>query len=97
MVLTALDFVTNNPNPTIEEIKIALSGNLCRCTGYKKIIEAVSEYIKETQTGEVVAQQPEETKGRTVGFGRPSIEATKKVQGLADYADDYQIKGCPSR
>ncbi|MBL0310140.1 MAG: molybdopterin-dependent oxidoreductase [Bacteroidetes bacterium] len=88
MVLTALDFVSKNPNPTIEEIKDSLSGNVCRCTGYKKIIEAVAEYAKGNTASEVVLQD----NGKKVGIGRPYIEATKKVQGIADYADDYKIK-----
>ena len=41
MIITSRAFLINNPHPTEEEIKRALSGNLCRCTGYVKIIEAV--------------------------------------------------------
>jgi len=41
MVLATYSFLQNNPNPTEAEIKSALDGNLCRCTGYVKIIEAV--------------------------------------------------------
>ena len=45
MLMTSLDFVRKNPGASVDEIKHALSGNLCRCTGYKKIIEAVAETI----------------------------------------------------
>ena len=41
MVLAAHYLLSKNPSPTDEEIKEALSGNLCRCTGYVKIIEGV--------------------------------------------------------
>ncbi len=41
MVLTAKALLERNPRPNREEIKSALAGNLCRCTGYKKIVEAV--------------------------------------------------------
>ena len=41
MVLASYALLKNNPNPSDEEIKRALSGNLCRCTGYVKIVEAV--------------------------------------------------------
>ncbi len=98
MVITALDFVNKNPEPSIHEIKDALSGNVCRCTGYKKIIEAVAEYATEVKSSELkvkssepLIDKPKTTKG-TVGVPRPYIEATKKVQGIADYADDYQTK-----
>ncbi len=41
MVLTAVHFLEENPGPTREEIREALSGNICRCTGYQKIVDAV--------------------------------------------------------
>jgi carbon-monoxide dehydrogenase small subunit len=41
MLLTAKALLDKNPRPTEDEIKEALSGNLCRCTGYLKIVEAV--------------------------------------------------------
>lgn len=41
MILTAYDLLKRNPEPTEEEIKKAISGNLCRCTGYVQIIEAI--------------------------------------------------------
>jgi aerobic carbon-monoxide dehydrogenase small subunit len=41
MVLSAVSLLNDNPKPSRDEIKRALSGNLCRCTGYEKIFEAV--------------------------------------------------------
>ncbi|MBC2581971.1 (2Fe-2S)-binding protein [Clostridium sp. DJ247] len=41
MILSAKALLMKNPNPTVEEIKTAIAGNLCRCTGYKKIVDAV--------------------------------------------------------
>ncbi len=46
MVLTAHAFLINNPNPTREEIKKAISPNLCRCTGYKQIVDAIEHAAK---------------------------------------------------
>ena len=40
MLLAARAFLDENPDPTEEEIKLGLTGNLCRCTGYVKIVEA---------------------------------------------------------
>ncbi len=41
MVLNAIALLNNNPDPTEADIRLAISGNLCRCTGYQKIVEAV--------------------------------------------------------
>jgi carbon-monoxide dehydrogenase small subunit len=41
MLLAALQLLQRTPNPTLEEIREGLSGNLCRCTGYQQICEAV--------------------------------------------------------
>jgi carbon-monoxide dehydrogenase small subunit len=46
MILTAVDLLQRNTNPTEAEIRSALSGNLCRCTGYQHIIEAVQYAAK---------------------------------------------------
>jgi len=45
MILAATALLSVNPNPSIEEIKDYLRGNLCRCTGYKQIIEAVRRAV----------------------------------------------------
>jgi aerobic-type carbon monoxide dehydrogenase small subunit (CoxS/CutS family) len=47
MVLSSYALLEENPNPTEEEIKDAIAGNLCRCTGYKQIIDAVKQTAKE--------------------------------------------------
>ncbi len=41
MIMSAYDLLQNNPNPSEEEIREGLSGNLCRCTGYHNIVKAV--------------------------------------------------------
>ncbi|MFH1610187.1 MAG: (2Fe-2S)-binding protein [Candidatus Bipolaricaulota bacterium] len=41
MVLVAYELLTRNPNPTAGEVQEAIAGNLCRCTGYVKIVDAV--------------------------------------------------------
>jgi len=41
MIITAVDLLQSNPNPSEEQIRHALEGNLCRCTGYQNIVEAI--------------------------------------------------------
>ena len=50
MIISAKALLDKNPSPTKEEIKKGLSGNLCRCTGYAKIIDAVMAASKEMAT-----------------------------------------------
>ena len=42
MVLSAIDLVKNTPNPTEEQIREQLDGNICRCTGYHNIVKAIA-------------------------------------------------------
>ncbi len=56
MILTTKHLLAKNPEPTEEEIKEALSGNLCRCTGYTQILESIRRAIQllhENQPAEV--------------------------------------------
>jgi carbon-monoxide dehydrogenase small subunit len=46
MVLAAVDLLERNPQPTEADIRIALAGNLCRCTGYMKIFESVLKAVE---------------------------------------------------
>jgi carbon-monoxide dehydrogenase small subunit len=47
MILSAQSLLDENPDPTDEEIKVALAGNLCRCTGYQDIIKAVKNAARQ--------------------------------------------------
>ena len=46
VILSATELLENNPKPTNHEIKEAIAGNLCRCTGYEPIVEAIAETAK---------------------------------------------------
>jgi carbon-monoxide dehydrogenase small subunit len=46
MIMSARALLNSNPNPSREEIKEAMQGNLCRCTGYETVIEAIEEAVK---------------------------------------------------
>jgi carbon-monoxide dehydrogenase small subunit len=59
-LLVAKELLKNNPQPSRDEIKEALSGNLCRCTGYIKIYEAV-ELAAARMRGDAVAELPRES------------------------------------
>ena len=51
-LMTLLPFLASNPNPTEEEIRMAVSGNLCRCTGYQHIVDAAllaAQYLSADQ------------------------------------------------
>ena len=52
MILATLDLLRRIPNPTREEVRRELSGNLCRCTGYQKIVDAVMVAASALNKGE---------------------------------------------
>jgi aerobic carbon-monoxide dehydrogenase small subunit len=52
MILSAKGLLARNPNPTEQEIRFGISGNLCRCTGYNKIVEAIQYAAEKLAAGE---------------------------------------------
>ena len=54
MIMAAADLLKRNPNPTEEEVRHGLEGNLCRCTGYHNIVKAVMAAAESMRSGEGV-------------------------------------------
>ena len=52
MILGAAAFLHEHPHPTRDEIRAGISGNLCRCTGYQKIVDAVEAAAEKTEGGD---------------------------------------------
>jgi aerobic carbon-monoxide dehydrogenase small subunit len=57
MIMAAAGLLADNPNPTEEEVRHGLEGNLCRCTGYHNIVKAVLDAAK--SKGATVGERPE--------------------------------------
>jgi len=88
MVLSAKSLIDINPYPTRVEVKEAIKGNLCRCTGYKKIEEAIleaSRYIREN----LPIPAPETEAKINTRFKR--VDAYEKILGTGEYVDDIIV------
>ena len=85
MVVCAKGLLDGNQNPTRGDVKEAIKNNICRCTGYKKIIDAVLLAAQLFRTGEPV---PEGVIPGSVGESVPRVDAPGKALGDAKYADD---------
>ena len=93
MIMSSKALLDKNPEPTVAEIKHALRRNLCRCTGYKKIIEAVQlagRFLRGEITPEAV--RPKAAQG-IMGISHPRPSAMAKACGTAYFTADYKIKG----
>lgn len=84
VVVTASALLRDHPQASREEIRAALSGNLCRCTGYSKILEAVEQAAR---------PQPRPPAGAGVGGAHTRLEAWDKLTGTAVYTDDLRWPG----
>jgi 4-hydroxybenzoyl-CoA reductase alpha subunit len=92
MILRTKSLLDENPDPSGEEIKKALTGNLCRCTGYTKILEAVEAskiYLKGKKPKKIEYQPQKSVLNLSVvGKRLPKIDAPDKATGRAIYTDD---------
>ncbi len=93
MVMAATALLRRNPDPADDEIKEALCGNLCRCTGYGGILRAVRRCSNYREDGTCAARPAVQTKPRheSVGISIPRIDAADKVTGRAVYTDDIHL------
>jgi carbon-monoxide dehydrogenase small subunit len=62
MIMSAIDLLQENPNPSETEIREGIEGNLCRCTGYQNIVRAVQQAAGE-MSGGAAAGSSNETVG----------------------------------
>ena len=95
MVMAATAALRANPFADREEIKERLGGNICRCTGYQKIFDAV-ELARDVQNGRLPATALLETDtadGDVIGKSVRRIDAPSKVSGRLKYAGDMIMPG----
>ena len=80
--------IAEDPEPTEEQIKYAIRGNVCRCTGYKKIIEGISLAAAVLRGEKQIDEDLE--RGDDYGVGKRAfrIDVRKKVLGEGKYPDD---------
>ena len=95
MVMAATAALRVNPEADGEEIKERLGGNICRCTGYQKIVEAVelARDILNGKTPETALAEAENDNGRFIGADVRRLDAPGKVTGALRYAGDMTMPG----
>ena len=93
MVLSGKALLDQNPVPSEDEIKKAIRGNVCRCTGYKKIIEGIS-LAGAILRGERTVD-PALERGERFGVGERAFrsDVRDKVLGRGEYCDDVALPG----
>lgn len=97
MVVSAFALIQRNQDPNDDEIKEALGGNLCRCTGYKRILDAVRNWkqFKDSEglqspneISPIINHKDDLNKFTIVGRSFPRTDAVEKVTGRAIYTGD---------
>ena len=91
MILSASALLAENPTPSTCQIKDALSGNLCRCTGYTKIIEGVVNALAcDAERSEITTSAPSEGH-QVIGARGRKADAIGKAVGTTPYTDDIVL------
>ena len=93
MIMAAKALLDQNPDPTRDEIRHALRKNLCRCTGYTKIIDAVllaARFLRGELTPEAIRPHGDDN---ALGISHPRPSAMSKACGTAQFTADIRIPG----
>jgi CO/xanthine dehydrogenase Mo-binding subunit/aerobic-type carbon monoxide dehydrogenase small subunit (CoxS/CutS family) len=101
LIVTASEFIERNPTPSDDEIRHAISGNLCRCSGYVKVIEAIKLAAARRRAananaappvhGASTGMEPGDDVNRAVGRTLSRLEARGKATGQATFTDDLSF------
>ncbi len=92
MIMQTKALLDQNPDPDVPAIKRALAGNMCRCTGYKKIIEAVQlagRFLRNETTPAAVRKG---LKKEAMGAFHPRPNSMFKACGVAEFSSDIKLK-----
>ena len=90
MIISAKALLDQNNHPSKAEVKQAIRNNICRCTGYQKIEEAIllaAKMLREQK------EPPQGTANGSVGQSILRVDAIDKALGVAEYTDDMQLPG----
>ncbi|MBQ1241949.1 MAG: molybdopterin-dependent oxidoreductase, partial [Oscillospiraceae bacterium] len=89
MVMCAKALIDTNPEPTREQAAFAIRTNICRCTGYVKIIDGILLAAKIIREGKL----PEKEQDWKIGSRVHRLDVAEKVQGYGVYPDDIYVEG----
>lgn len=91
MVMSGVSVIRRSPDPSEEEIKEGIKNNICRCTGYVKIVEGI-KLAAGILNGSINIEEDEDDVPR-VGQRVNRIDAEAKILGTGQYVDDMEIEG----
>ncbi|SDH41628.1 selenium-dependent xanthine dehydrogenase [Desulfosporosinus hippei] len=89
MIISAKALIDKNPNPTAQEIKQSIRGNICRCTGYIKIELGIS-LAAQVLRGEIHPKSLQASAG--IGTSIQRVDAREKAMGTGQYVDDMHVE-----
>ncbi len=96
MVLAAKSLLVQTPDPTEDQVREALSGILCRCTGYLKPVQAIlraAAVLRGEEVEKITWTTPQTKAFATVGKPEVKVDAIKLVQGKPAYTADMELRG----
>jgi CO/xanthine dehydrogenase Mo-binding subunit len=96
--MSAAALVAANPHPTADQARAAMTGNLCRCSGYNHYVAAVAGAGPASRAGQsdperVALRMSGDGAMKSVGRATPRIDAVERVSGKATYTGDVQLPG----
>jgi hypothetical protein len=103
MIMRAHVLLKENPNPTEDEIRMGIAGNLCRCTGYQNIVKAIqyaaaklngTEFPGGCRMNDMTpTREQREAALEGMGCKRKRVEDVRFTQGQGQYVDDLKLPG----